>query len=91
MSRALQSQPKIQQSLQDIQHILNGLEEPRPEVQSKIESLREDKWKRRKFSKLHTFTHNVAYLHADFSKLQGFQEKIELLNCILYQIRINIS
>lgn len=42
VSRALQSQPKIQQSLQDIQHILNGLEEPRPEVQSKIESLRED-------------------------------------------------
>lgn len=33
---------QFKQSLQDIQHILNGQEEPRPEVQSKIESIRED-------------------------------------------------
>lgn len=44
VSSALQSLPIIQQSLQDIQHRLNGLEELRSELQSVKESLREDLW-----------------------------------------------
>lgn len=44
VSSALQSLPIIQQSLQDIQHRLNGLDEVRLELQGVKEGLREDLW-----------------------------------------------
>nr|XP_022290388.1 protein IMPACT homolog [Crassostrea virginica] len=44
VSSALQSLPIMQQSLQDIQHRLNGLDEVRLELQGVKEGLREDLW-----------------------------------------------
>ena len=44
VSSALQSLPIIQQSLQNIQHRLNGLDEVRLELQGVKEGLREDLW-----------------------------------------------
>lgn len=96
VSSALQSLPIIQESLQDIQHRLNGLEELRSDLQSVKESLSEDLWGMDGLEQKIEYVaqqaedtvQNIEAIHKENKKLR---HEVDLLKAIVIQLDRKVS